>query len=72
MSIWFFFSFLSAIGDGIVRPNLIAFGADQTQELESTSRYFNKYATIINIGAIFDDLIKIFFLKKYMVIWFSV
>jgi Na+/serine symporter len=43
-------------------PNVTSVGHEKCAHI---LRFFDKYAVIINIGAIFEDLIEIFFLKKY-------
>lgn len=46
------FFFLSAIGSAAVRPNIVAFGADQIQEGEASSRYFEICILVINLANI--------------------
>ncbi len=43
----------SAIGAGAIESNMAVFGAEQNQELNIKSRYFDKYIAAVNIGAIF-------------------
>lgn len=55
-----------AIGAGAVQVNTAVFGAEQIQENQFTSRFFDKYVIAVNIGAIisrgtfysFDDIDK--------------
>lgn len=54
----------SAIGDGAVRPNLIAFGADQIERLQRTSRYVDKFVIMMTAAAIFQALAKLFILQN--------
>jgi hypothetical protein len=42
---------LSAIGAGAVQANMAVFGAEQIQESKLTSRFFDKYVIVVNIGA---------------------
>lgn len=46
-----FLYFLSAIGAGAVQSNMAVFGAEQIQESKLTSRFFDKYVIVNNIGA---------------------
>ena len=41
-----------AIGVGAVQSNMSVFGAEQNQESNRTSRYFDKYLVAVNFGAI--------------------
>lgn len=51
-----FFLNLSAIGEAAVRVNLIVFGADQVQESQLTSRYFDKCVIVVNVASIITTL----------------
>lgn len=41
----------SALGAGCVKSNLAVFGAEQHQVSKITSKYFDKYAMVVNIGS---------------------
>lgn len=56
MKIFFSFTFISAVGAGAVRGNLIAFGADQTQGAKMTSHYIDKFVVAINLASMMTTL----------------
>ncbi|CAF1332607.1 unnamed protein product [Rotaria sp. Silwood1] len=45
-----------AIGAGAVQSNMAVFGADQVQQSDKPSRYFDKYIVVVNIGGIIATL----------------
>lgn len=49
----------SALGAGAIKSNLVIFGAEQNQDQESrlTSRYFEKYVLVANVGGALAILI---------------
>ncbi|CAF4108315.1 unnamed protein product [Rotaria sp. Silwood2] len=47
----------TAIGVGATQANMAVFGAEQVQESNKPSRYFDKYIIAINIGGIFATLL---------------
>lgn len=47
-----------------MRPNLVAFGADQIEELKINNRYSDKYVFIISLSAIIQSLVKLFTLQN--------
>ncbi|CAF4654437.1 unnamed protein product [Rotaria sp. Silwood1] len=47
----------TAIGVGATQANMAVFGAEQVQESNKPSRYFDKYIIAVNIGGIFATLL---------------
>ena len=52
-----FYFVWSAIGAGAVKANMAVFGAEQSEELKVTSRYFDKYVVAVNIGSTIATLV---------------
>lgn len=50
----------SAIGDGAIRTNIIAFGADQLQEPVLKSRFLDKFVIVLHLAAILDTIAKLY------------
>jgi dipeptide/tripeptide permease len=57
VSILLCFALLSAIGVGAVQANMAVFGAEQMQESNIPTRYFDKYIVAVNIGGIFATIL---------------
>ena len=48
---------ITALGAGAVQTNIAVFGPEQTRELGTTSRFFDKYMIAVNIGAMIATLV---------------
>lgn len=60
---WSCFLYFGAIGDEVVRASLIAFGAAQIQESQTTSRFCDKVLVVMSLAAIVQISLKILVLQ---------